>query len=294
MDEIALNLTRVKLASMYGVSPDHLLLDIQPGSVILRVTIVSAPGSTTPLPGGSLAQVQAHIAAANHAALSAALGVNATQSSNVALTTQNSTSVEILVEAGQPLSCDPGFWCGTGSPLPCAPGRVAPNASSATCVPCAAGKFQEDSAQTACETCPSGHYCPLGSSAARACSKGTYRLDVGASSSTQCKLCDLGHFCGGATDPQPCPPGTHGGGLTGLSSVFCNDTCQIDETPVGPRQRVTIGGGAVNISACVCQARSPRQSLSDARSHELNCPCIHPTGGLLHERRRCVRGMFVD
>jgi hypothetical protein len=53
--------------------------------------------------------------------------------------------------------------------------------------------------------------------------------------------------------PQLCPANTHGDGQMNLSSVFCAGACPSDEIEGVDRPRVTLGPGAVDASACVCQ-----------------------------------------
>lgn len=87
----------------------------------------------------------------------------------------------------------------------------------------------------------------------------------------------MGHFCGaGSVVGEECPKDTHGGGLTGLSSVFCNGTCPTDQTPLGPRQRVTLGTGTVDASGCLCQPGFFMDASGACAECETGTECMAP------------------
>ena len=146
------------------------------------------------------------------AALSEALGLNATLS-------VNATTITSVVEA----ACPAGSWCATGSPIPCAAGHVAPHNDTPTCDKCQGGTYQGQEGGTACTACEVGHYCPVGAVAPDSCPGGTFSNATNASSEAHCILCPLGHHCPrGSSTPRPCTPGAFAGALGSKECTQCD------------------------------------------------------------------------
>ena len=252
--------TRHRLAALYNISPELIVLELRDEgddadrrrltqSLKLQVRIVAT--SKEPI----LDSVTARVRNVSTDAISASLGVQVAMSAAPVVTQRNETVVVGTATVDKVIQCDPGFSCGTGTAVQCAPGTVAPNARSVECTPCAPGTYQSHRGGTECLPCEQGHYCELGAAAPLPCEAGTHSDRTDLASSNGCLGCPVGHFCGrGSAVPTPCPLGTHSGGLTNLSNVFCHDTCPLDVTAVGTRQRVTLATGAVDSGDCVCQS----------------------------------------
>lgn len=71
------------------------------------------------------------------------------------------------------------------------------------------------------EVCPKGHYCPAGSTYARACDPGTYNDELGATAASQCKMCPENTFNDkyGQTGCRPC--GFYARSTPGASTCSC-------------------------------------------------------------------------
>jgi len=208
---------RLELAALYGVPPSWIQLQATAGSLVLAVTIapppsaLSASAAGTPL-ATSAADVEAAVNGADALTLTTALG--ATASNTVA--SRSSATVGVECPAGH-------FSPGSGICLKCAPGTMASGSGSDPCADCTGGTYTDETGATECKGCTAGHFCPDRSSAPIACPKGTWSNFTRLATQGGCISCPAGSFCGaGAGEPTPCPKETHGGGQTGLSSVFCN------------------------------------------------------------------------
>ena len=116
-----------------------------------------------------------------------------------------------LASAAECTPAQPGFSAATGSTkqTPCRPGTVQPEEQSGACVRCAAGKFQEAEGKTACKPCEPGSYCPEGAAASLPCKAGTYSDATNLSSAAQCTPTDAGFYAPtGSAVQTACLPGT--------------------------------------------------------------------------------------
>ena len=96
---------------------------------------------------------------------------------------------------------------------PCAPGFVAPNASTAYCFPCEGGTYSANA--TACAPCPAGFYCPQGAQNATRCTDASSYCPAGSSTPkvaeagtytnenrTTTIACEEGFYCSRRSSPQ--------------------------------------------------------------------------------------------
>ena len=149
---------REQMAQLYGVPVAYISLAAVPGSVVLMVMITLPPDAVLPEPGtapplnhsanasagsstpdqveppapvSAAALLQERVASTGDAELSIALDVPAHRSSNVTVQASNVT-VERTETVERELVCEPGFWCATGTALPCSAGYAARNSSTAS------------------------------------------------------------------------------------------------------------------------------------------------------------------
>jgi hypothetical protein len=124
--------------------------------------------------------------------------------------------------------CPHGGYCpGSSSAIvPCDPGYKSSKTgqtSVSTCEPCDAGTYCTHFGTVNGTVCPPHYYCPAGTAdyTQFACPPGTYSLQSGLHSASQCMNCTVGHYCTGASDPQPCAQGTYNPSFAGSSSSSC-------------------------------------------------------------------------
>ena len=99
-------------------------------------------------------------------------------------------------------TCPPGHFCPKQSvhPAKCPGGTFAPGKQSAECSVCPAGNYCDSNSQNTLVTpaaCEKGHYCPNGTSHAKAfpCPPGRYNPFGGKGNFTDCKPCPAGKYC---------------------------------------------------------------------------------------------------
>ena len=101
-------------------------------------------------------------------------------------------------------SCDPGYFCGSGSTVasPHSSDPVHVSYTGETCVSTKNGTLND--------ICPPGHYCEAGSASPSACPPGTNTSAVGLANKDQCQLCTKGYYCplsGTVLATRRCPSG---------------------------------------------------------------------------------------
>ena len=148
-------------------------------------------------------------------------------------------------------------------------------AGTFNCVACSAGTFSEGVGASVCTNCSAGGFCPDAGAATRLvfqpCPQGRFGAQLGATSNASCTAC---------------PPGTENPLKEGTSADACLP-CSVNEYEdvggaaactacpneviegSGSRARVTLGQGAANVSACVCQGGFYLQGCTSASSE---CP----------------------
>ena len=107
--------------------------------------------------------------------------------------------------------CPPGRWCPPGATegAECAVGTVSNASGAKTCVPCPAGRFQSNTGETSCHECEVGGYCGMGAVTTTLCPAGTSSSKPGQRDNSTCELVLSGWSATiGSTVASICAAGT--------------------------------------------------------------------------------------